>query len=71
MKTASYYRKSQKTFHAQNGNQKSVALKKLLMSNLSLDRSGDEASAGIYTSSFLCADIPDEDLPWDSSELDW
>jgi hypothetical protein len=49
-----------------------TALSRLLGSNLVLDQSGFGAGddEGLYNRSFLCAEISDEDLPWNPSEID-
>jgi hypothetical protein len=44
---------------------------KLLRSNLTLDRTGFRAGEGPYHYTFLCAELEDEDMPWDASEFDW
>ncbi|PVH82195.1 hypothetical protein DL98DRAFT_653535 [Cadophora sp. DSE1049] len=43
----------------------------LLASNLGFDKSGCRAGEGIYEKQFLCTQISDEDMPWDSDEIDW
>lgn len=43
-------------------------LHQLLKNNLVLDRTG---LGGTFKYRFLCAELADEDLPWDSSEIDW
>jgi hypothetical protein len=47
------------------------ALDKLLENNLVLDQSGYNAGEGTYSLSFLCANIADEDMPWNSDEIDF
>jgi hypothetical protein len=42
----------------------------LLKNNLVLDKSG-KVGIGAYIDCFLCAEVPDEDLPWDAEETDW
>ena len=39
--------------------------------NLLLDREGREAGAGDWEDYFFCAEIEDDDLPWDITEVDW
>ncbi|KAL3425285.1 hypothetical protein PVAG01_02076 [Phlyctema vagabunda] len=47
-------------------------LEDLLANNLPRRTTNRESvGRGILTNSFLCADIPDEDLPWDVNERDW
>ncbi|RDW69603.1 hypothetical protein BP6252_08623 [Coleophoma cylindrospora] len=46
------------------------ALDDLLQKNLLLDRSSFGAGQGPYEG-FLCAEISDEEMPWDPSEIDW
>ncbi|TVY83800.1 hypothetical protein LSUE1_G001897 [Lachnellula suecica] len=46
------------------------ALELLLKNNLFLEQSECKPGEGIYKTSFLCADIPDEKMPWDVSETD-
>lgn len=45
----------------------------LLKSNLKLDTSGEISGQkdGKYAQCFLCAEIDDEDLPWDINQEDW
>jgi hypothetical protein len=43
----------------------------LLQSNLVLDRTGFGAGEGPYKNTFLCAELEDEDMPWDAAEFDW
>lgn len=45
-------------------------IKILLASNLVFDRTGFGAGEGIYERVFLCADIADEDMPWEDA-VDW
>lgn len=42
----------------------------ILRNNLKLDTSRIEPGEGKYSEFFFCADIEDDDLPWDHSE-DW
>lgn len=44
---------------------------KLLQSNLVLDRTGFGSGEGPYEDVFLCAELEDEDMPWDDAEFDW
>lgn len=46
-------------------------LKPLVKNNLCLDRSGEVSGQGSYAQYFLCADISDEDLPWNVHQDDW
>lgn len=50
-----------------------TALSRLLTNNLVLDQTGFGAGddGGLCNRPFLCAEISDEDLPWDPSEIDW
>ncbi|CZR63411.1 uncharacterized protein PAC_13308 [Phialocephala subalpina] len=48
-----------------------VAVDRLMRSNLTLDQTGFQAGEGPYKWCFLCADISDEEMPWDLNELDW
>lgn len=48
-----------------------TGLDKLLENNLVLDQSGYDAGEGPYALTFLCANIADEDMPWDSEEIDF
>ncbi|KAF8865233.1 hypothetical protein BDZ45DRAFT_668679 [Acephala macrosclerotiorum] len=43
----------------------------LLSSKLVLDNGFHEAGRGDHKDFFFCAEISDEDLPWDASETDW
>jgi hypothetical protein len=48
------------------------ALDILLGSNLTLTGSNDRpGQPGMYQDTFLCAEIDDEDLPWDVDQTDW
>jgi hypothetical protein len=50
----------------------SNALKEVLENNLVLIRQGKELiESSDYDYYFLCAEIDDEDLPWDVNEIDW
>lgn len=42
----------------------------LLKSKLVLDK-GHQAGVGDCEDCFLCAEVEDEDLPWDVDENDW
>ena len=44
---------------------------KLLQSNLVLDRTRFGAGEGPYHDTYLCAELEDEDMPWDATEFDW
>jgi hypothetical protein len=46
-------------------------LESLLESKLVLDRTGFGAGQGPYESCFLCTDLSDADMPWDSAQVDW
>jgi hypothetical protein len=48
-----------------------IALDKLLANNLVLDQFGYNAGEGPYKLSFLCANIADEEMPWNSEEIDF
>jgi hypothetical protein len=43
----------------------------LLRSNLALDQTDFGAGEGPYKNIFLCAELADEDMPWDAAEFDW
>jgi hypothetical protein len=47
------------------------ALDKLLENHLVLNQSGYNAGEGPYALSFLCADIADGEMPWNSEEIDF
>jgi hypothetical protein len=47
------------------------ALKALLENKLALDTNSLQAGVGACSSSFLCAHIEDDELPWDSTAEDW
>jgi hypothetical protein len=47
------------------------ALRDLLVNNLVLDRTGYAAGEGDYESYFLCANVEEEEMPWDKGEVDW
>ncbi|KAG4419550.1 hypothetical protein IFR04_007344 [Cadophora malorum] len=47
------------------------ALRVLLENNLVLDRKGGMAGEDEYRHGFLCAEISDSELPWNSEEEDW
>jgi len=38
---------------------------------LVLDRTGFGAGEGPYHDTYLCAELEDEDMPWDAAEFDW
>lgn len=46
-------------------------IERLLRSNLALDQTGFGTGEGPYKYNFLCTELPDEDMPWDSTEVDW
>jgi hypothetical protein len=48
-----------------------LCLSDLLRNNLVLDQAGRVAGLGDEKDCFLCAEIEDEDLPWDPEEHDW
>jgi len=48
-----------------------LCLSDLLRNNLVLDQAGRVAGWGDEEDCFLCAEIEDEDLPWDPEEHDW
>ncbi|CZR63412.1 uncharacterized protein PAC_13309 [Phialocephala subalpina] len=48
-----------------------TSLKAVMVNNLVLDKSGCGAGEGPYLTYLLCANIKDEDLPWDRDEVDW
>ncbi|KAF7945862.1 uncharacterized protein EAE97_004900 [Botrytis byssoidea] len=43
----------------------------LLVNNLVLDRTNDGPGEGCYKHCFLCAEIGDKQIPWDSTAVDW
>jgi hypothetical protein len=43
----------------------------LLQNNLALDRTNFGAGEGPYRERYLCAELADEDMPWDADESDW
>lgn len=47
------------------------ALGELFKNNHAFDQTGFGAGQGPYSRYFLCANIEDEDMPWDSSEVDF
>ena len=59
--------------HHEDWEQLGTALSRSPASNLVLDQTvfGAGDDEGLCNGSFLCAEIPDEDLPWDPSEIDW
>lgn len=42
-----------------------------MKNNLVLDAKGVQAGQGKYKDYFLCLEISDEDLPWNTEETDW
>ncbi|CAG8954510.1 hypothetical protein HYFRA_00004423 [Hymenoscyphus fraxineus] len=48
------------------------SIDELLQNNLVLDQSHcGPGELGMHEHAFLCAEISDDDLPWDTSEIDW
>jgi hypothetical protein len=47
------------------------SLDNLLKNNLMLDLTRCNAGGGQHEDYFLCADVPDEKMPWDTEESDW
>ncbi|KAH8795468.1 hypothetical protein BGZ57DRAFT_865733 [Hyaloscypha finlandica] len=47
------------------------SIEELLQNNLALDRTSFGAGEGPYTNRYLCAELEDEDMPWDAAESDW
>jgi len=47
------------------------SIEELLQNNLALDRTNFSAGEGPYTNRYLCAELEDEDMPWDAAESDW
>ena len=43
----------------------------VLKKNLLFGREGREAGVGDWEDYFFCAEIEDDDLPWDITEVDW
>ncbi|KAF7925683.1 uncharacterized protein EAE98_006908 [Botrytis deweyae] len=46
-------------------------LEPLLANNLVLDRTNDGPGEGCYKHCFLCTEIADNELPWDTTAADW
>ncbi|KAF7872696.1 uncharacterized protein EAF02_008767 [Botrytis sinoallii] len=46
-------------------------LEPLLANNLVLDRTSDGPGEGCYKHCFLCTEIADNELPWDTTAVDW
>ncbi len=53
------------------GQELSQVKSSLLKNNLTFDRTGFGPGEGPYEIAFLCANIKDEDMPWDPSQTDW
>jgi hypothetical protein len=49
----------------------SSAVDKLMVNTLVLDQTGWAAGEGGYQDYFLCADIFDEDMPWNPDAIDY
>jgi hypothetical protein len=47
------------------------SIEKLLQNNLVLDQTNFGAGEGPYAYRYLCAELADEDMPWDAAESDW
>jgi hypothetical protein len=47
------------------------SIQELLQNNLALDRTNFGAGEGPYSERYLCAELADEDMPWDAAESDW
>jgi hypothetical protein len=47
------------------------SIEELLQNNLALDRTNFGAGEGPYFDRYLCAELADEDMPWDAAESDW
>jgi hypothetical protein len=58
-------------FERETATQLKSALKYLLRNSLILDPTGTNAGEGPYSRYFLCTQVKDKDMPWDSSEVDW
>jgi hypothetical protein len=48
-----------------------TAISALMKSNLALDQTGYGPGQGSYTDCFLCTDLADKDMPWESVDFDW
>jgi hypothetical protein len=46
-------------------------LSPVLQNNLVLERSKDGAGQGKFENCFSCAEVPDEDFPWDLTHIGW
>jgi hypothetical protein len=64
-----YYRNMYNNLSAYKTLRESVA--PLVKNNLAFAGSGNSSGETLYNDSFLCAEIEDEDLPWDITEFDW
>jgi hypothetical protein len=47
------------------------SIEEVLQNNLVLDQTNFGAGEGPYTKRYLCAELADEDMPWDAAESDW
>lgn len=48
-----------------------AVIQPLMRNNLALDPKAERAGEGKYGDHFLCLEIEDEDLPWNTEETDW
>lgn len=48
-----------------------AAVDKLMINNLVLDQTGYGSGEGPYKWCFLCADVPDDEMPWNPNETDY
>ena len=46
-------------------------LRNVLANNLVLDKTASGSGEGSYEDCFLSANIVDEDMPWDATQVDW
>ncbi|PMD62646.1 uncharacterized protein K444DRAFT_524777, partial [Hyaloscypha bicolor E] len=47
------------------------SIEEVLQNNLVLDQTNFGAGEGPYTKRYLCAELADDDMPWDAAESDW
>jgi len=57
--------------HSENLEELQGNLREVLMNNLVLDKTGYGSGEGSYEPYFLSADVSDEDMPWDDTQVDW
>jgi hypothetical protein len=66
-----YYRDLYESHDGSSSEIVRTVLAHLFKKNLLLDKSGATAGFDKYIEYFLCAEIDDEDLPWDINQKDW